>query len=508
LPISLGREFRHTLRTILAMGRSMSIDIQQNLLKQRRTRIVATVGPASSDGATLAALITAGVDVFRLNMSHGTHAGHRAAYAAIREAASACGREVAVLADLCGPKIRCGLFEGDRIDLVTGSEVLVTTRQLLGRPGLIPSQYAALHEDVRPGARILLDDGNLELRVEAIDGQDVRCHVVQGGMLKNKKGINLPDVAVSAPALTDQDRMDARFSLALGVDYLALSFVRHANDIAELRQLIVDGGVGADTLIIAKIEKPEALGDIDAILDAADGIMVARGDLGVELPAESVPFIQSELIDRARARSKPVIVATQMLESMIGNPRPTRAEVSDVSTAVMAGADAVMLSAETASGAFPLQAVATMDRVARQTEAYLWRHGAFESILDGAPRPAPIPLAEAVAKATSQLSRDLQARAIFVVSGSGLSARRVSSGRPAAPIVAVSSDLRSVRRMCLLWGVVPSAATPEALQHADALARQRVSALGLATPGQRILKVSGFRDDGEQSSPNIGVLLV
>jgi pyruvate kinase len=486
----------------------MSIDIQQNLLKQRRTRIVATVGPASSDGATLAALITAGVDVFRLNMSHGTHAGHRAAYAAIREAASACGREVAVLADLCGPKIRCGLFEGDRIDLVTGSEVLVTTRQLLGRPGLIPSQYAALHEDVRPGARILLDDGNLELRVEAIDGQDVRCHVVQGGMLKNKKGINLPDVAVSAPALTDQDRMDARFSLALGVDYLALSFVRHANDIAELRQLIVDGGVGADTLIIAKIEKPEALGDIDAILDAADGIMVARGDLGVELPAESVPFIQSELIDRARARSKPVIVATQMLESMIGNPRPTRAEVSDVSTAVMAGADAVMLSAETASGAFPLQAVATMDRVARQTEAYLWRHGAFESILDGPPRPAPIPLAEAVAKATSQLSRDLQARAIFVVSGSGLSARRVSSGRPAAPIVAVSSDLRSVRRMCLLWGVVPSAATPEALQHADALARQRVSALGLATPGQRILKVSGFRDDGEQSSPNIGVLLV
>ena len=486
----------------------MSIDIQQQLLKQRRTRIVATVGPASSDGHTLAALIRAGVDVFRLNMSHGTHAGHRAAYGAIREAASLCGREVAVLADLCGPKIRCGLFEGDRIDLVTGSEVLVTTRQVLGMPGLIPSQYAALHEDVRPGARILLDDGNLELRVEAIDGQDVRCHVVQGGVLKNKKGINLPDVAVSAPALTAQDREDARFSLALSVDYLALSFVRHASDILELRALIAESGSGADTEIIAKIEKPEALVEIEAILDAADGIMVARGDLGVELPAESVPFIQSELIDRARARCKPVIVATQMLESMIGNPRPTRAEVSDVSTAVMAGADAVMLSAETASGAFPVQAVATMDRVARQTEAYLWRHGAFESILDGPSRPAPIPLAEAFAKATSQLSRDLQVRAIFVATHMGDSARRVSSGRPAAPIIAVSSELRTVRRMCLLWGVVPGAVSPEALQQADALARQRVTELGLATSGQRILKVSGFRDEEQLSSPNIGVLMV
>jgi pyruvate kinase len=486
----------------------MSIDIQQKLLKQRRTRIVATVGPASSDGNTLVALINAGVDVFRLNMSHGTHAGHRAAYAAIRDAADACGREVAVLADLCGPKIRCGLFEGDRIELITGSDVVVTTRQVLGRPGLIPSQYAALHLDVRPGARILLDDGNLELRVDAVDGQDVRCHVVQGGVLKNKKGINLPDVAVSAPALTMQDRDDARFSLSLGVDYLALSFVRHASDILELRALIASQGEGSDTAIIAKIEKPEALLDIDAILDAADGIMVARGDLGVELPPESVPHIQSELIDRARARSKPVIVATQMLESMIGNPRPTRAEVSDVSTAVMAGADAVMLSAETASGGFPLQAVATMDRVARQTEAYLWRHGAFESILQGPPRPAPIALAEAIAKATSQLSRDLQVRAIFVVSASGLSARRVSSGRPAAPIVAVSADRRSVRRMCMLWGVVPGAAAPEALQQADALARRRVVELGLAAPGQRILQVSGFRDEEEQSNPNIGVLVV
>lgn len=485
----------------------MAIDVQQKLLKRRRTRIVATVGPASASLQVLSALVRAGVDVFRLNMSHGSHDGHREAYGLIRQAAASCGREVAVLADLCGPKIRCGLFEGDRIELQTGAEVVVTTREVLGRPGLIPSQYAALHSDVRPGARILLDDGNLELRVQAIDGTEVNCHVVQGGVLKNKKGINLPDVAVSAPALTAQDQLDARFALGLGVDFLALSFVRHASDIVQLRTLIVDSDA-ADTQIIAKIEKPEALADIEAILEATDGIMVARGDLGVELPPESVPGIQSELIARARAHGKPVIVATQMLESMIGNPRPTRAEVSDVSTAVMAGADAVMLSAETASGGFPEQAVATMDRVARQTEAFLWRHGAFASIIERPLQSPPIALVDAIARATAQLSRDLQVRAIFVVSASGLTARRVSSGRPAAPIVAMSADLRSVRRMCLLWGVVPAQADADSLAAADALARARVQALGLAEPGQRILRVAGFRPDEALSEPVIGVLRV
>lgn len=485
----------------------MSIGIQTRLLKLRRTRIVATVGPASNQVEVLEALIRGGVDLFRLNMSHGTHAGHEAAYRAIRAAASACGREVGVLADLCGPKIRCGLFEGDCVELITGTRVTVTTREVLGRPGLIPSQYAQLHTDVRPGARILLDDGNLELRVEAVDGTDVQCLVVQGGWLKNKKGINLPDVPVSAPALTAQDRTDAHFSLGLGVDFLALSFVRHASDIEELRSLILASGA-PDTQIIAKIEKPEALSDIDGILQAADGIMVARGDLGVELPPETVPAIQNALIDRARACSKPVIVATQMLESMIGNPRPTRAEVSDVSTAVMAGADAVMLSAETASGGFPLQAVATMDRVARQTEAGLWQHGAFGSILDGPPLQPPLPLADAIARATAQLSRDLQVRAIFVASDSGLSARRVSAGRPAAPIVAASTSLRGVRRMCLLWGVVPALTDAAALEAPDVLARQRVGELGIAESGQRLLHVSGFLDDEERSHPTIGVWTV
>jgi pyruvate kinase len=485
----------------------MPIEFEQPMLKRRRTRIVATVGPASSDPATLEALIRAGVDVFRLNMSHGEHAGHRAACAAIRAAATTCGIEVGVLADLCGPKIRCGVFEDGRIELESGSSVIVTTRDVPGRPGLIPSQYEALHRDARPGARILLDDGNLELIVEAIDGSELSCRVVQGGTLKDRKGMNLPDIAVSAPSLTDKDRDDARFALDLGVDFLALSFVRRADDIADLRTLMQAHG-GVQAAIIAKIEKPEALQEIEGILVAADGIMVARGDLGVELPPESVPIIQSRLIDLARAQSKPVIVATQMLESMIGNPRPTRAEVSDVSTAVMAGADAVMLSAETAAGAFPVKAVETMDRVARQAEAYLWHQGAFGSIFDAQEKRPPLPLPDAVTKATAQLSRDLWVRAIFVVSRTGLSARLVSAARPAAPVLAVSADVRAVRSMQLLWGVVPCLVEPHLLESPESLARSLVQSMALARPGERILGVSGFHIDETQSVPSITVLAV
>jgi pyruvate kinase len=483
----------------------MSIDLEQPVLKRRRTKIVATVGPASADPAVLVDLIQAGVNVFRLNMSHGNHDGHRAAYESIRRAARDCGSDVGILADLCGPKIRCGIFEGGQVELVTGSTVVVTTRDVIGGPGLIPSQYEDLHKDARPGARILLDDGNLELRVDRIDGTELTCHVIQGGTLKNKKGMNLPDIAVSAPSLTPKDREDARFSLSLGVDFLALSFVRHASDIEELRSLMeAEGATRAD--IIAKIEKPEALREIASILDAADGVMVARGDLGVEMPPESVPIIQSELIDLARARSKPVIVATQMLESMIANPRPTRAEVSDVSTAVMAGADAVMLSAETASGSFPVRAVETMDRVARHAEAYLWRQGAFGSIQrheDGTP---PIPVASAVTKATSQLSRDLRVRAIFVISQTGLTARLISSARPAAPVVAASPDERAVRRMHLLWGVVPVNAEQSSLDEPEALARSFVASLDLARPGDFVLRVSGFHYHEERSTPIISVM--
>jgi pyruvate kinase len=381
----------------------------------------------------------------------------------------------------------------------------MTTRDVTGNSKLIPSQYREITNDVKPGSRILLDDGNLELRVEKIEGTEILCTVVQGGVLKDRKGINLPDSNVSAPSLTQKDKIDALFALDLPVDFLALSFVRHASDIEELRELISNR---TRTAIIAKIEKPQALEEIEKIVDAADGIMVARGDLGVEMPAETVPIIQSELIDLTRSHRKPVIVATQMLESMINNPRPTRAEVSDVSTAVLAGADAVMLSAETASGSFPIPAVKTMDRVVRQTEAYLWKHGAFRFVSHQPEAQLPLELSDAVAKATSQLSRDLMVRAIFVMSRTGLTARIVSSSRPAAPVVAVSADEHTARMMQLLWGVVPCAVSIEEWEGPEELARSLVRQYELGSDGDHILQVSGFHVDDDLNVPAISIVRV
>jgi pyruvate kinase len=474
-------------------------------LKRRRTKIVATLGPASRDPGVVAGLIGAGVEVFRLNLSHGDHADHRAACERARAAAAEAGQPVAVLADLCGPKIRVGRFAHGQVELTPGSRVTVTTRDVLGEPGLIPSQYAALADDVRPGDRILLDDGLIELRVESVAGTEIACLVVYGGVLKDRKGMNLPGVAVSAPALTDKDRDDARFALELGVDFLALSFVRSARDVEELKALVAASGRTAD--VIAKIEKPEALAVIDAILDAADGIMVARGDLGVELPPETVPLAQLQLVRAARARHKPVIVATQMLESMVAHPRPTRAEVSDVSVAVFGGADAVMLSAETASGAYPLRAVEMMDRVARQVEGWQWTQAAFGALTGGEVQ-APLSAEAAMARATAQLSRDLRVRSIVVISRTGATARVMSAARPAAPVLAVMPDPAACRRMNLLWGTVPVAAEATELQQAPALARRLARDLGLAEEGHFILMVTGFRPAAEESEPSVTVLRV
>ncbi|MHB1427041.1 MAG: pyruvate kinase [Gemmataceae bacterium] len=464
---------------------------QYTLLRRRRTKIVATIGPASRDPAVLEALLRAGVNVFRLNLSHGDHPGHRANFANIRAASAATGEPVAVLADLCGPKIRVGCFAGGGIPLETGQRVTVTTRNVLGEPGLIPSQYAALAEDVRAGDRILLDDGMLELHVESVAGCDLVCTVTAGGLLKDRKGMNLPGVLVSSPALTDKDRDDAHFALDLGVDFLALSFVRRPSDVADLKALI--DAAGATTPVIAKIEKPEALDAIDEILDAADGLMVARGDLGVELAPEAVPIVQHDLVQRARHHNKPIIVATQMLESMIEHPRPTRAEVSDVSHAVFTGADAVMLSAETAAGAYPIKAVEMMDRVARQVEGWQWIEGAFRSITVGESEPpVPLPLRAAVARSTAQLSRDLQVRAIVVRTKHGTSAEVVTATRPSAPIVALTMDVCVYRRMNLLWGVIPRLINADQFVHPQEVARQQARELGLAGQGQTILLLAGF----------------
>ncbi len=486
----------------------MPIDTAVQRLKRRRTRILATLGPASDDPDTIEALIGAGADVFRLNFSHGDHEAHGGTFRRVREVSRRVGVPVAVLADLCGPKLRVGRFEGGEMTLVEGSAVTVTTREVTGGDGVIPASYGGLPDDVAPDDRILLDDGNLELSVESVEGTEVRCRVLRGGALTDRKGMNLPGTPISIPALTDKDRKDARFALDLGVDCLALSFVRRAADVEELRRLIE--AEGATAWIVSKIEKPQALDDIDGILEVSDAIMVARGDLGVELPPESVPIAQSQLVDLARARARPVVVATQMLESMVEASRPTRAEVSDVSGAVRSGADAVMLSAETAVGAHPVDAVRMMDRVARETEGYLWKTGAFGPL--GPPNPAdgerPVPVQSALARATGQLSRDLMVRTIVVFTRGGWTALQVSAGRPQAPVLAATPRPETLRRLSLLWGVVPVLVGEEAFEEGEETARRLARESGLAGEGHHILVVRGFHHEERKNRPSLTVLTV
>ena len=483
----------------------MTIVTDIKLLKNRRTKIIATLGTASDSPEIIKELIETGANVFRLNMSHGEHASHENTYKLVRNIADELGKPIAILADLCGPKIRTGRFKDGQITLEVGATVTVTTRDVEGEPGLIPSQYQALANDINPGNRILLNDGNLELKVEGVDGTEISCTVVYGGILKNNKGINLPGVNVSAPSLTDKDREDAQFALKLGVDFMALSFVRRAADINDLRSIIKKAGASTD--IIAKIEKPEALEDVHGILDAADGIMVARGDLGVELKPEQVPVVQSQLIDIARQKFKPVIVATQMLESMIENARPTRAEVTDISYAVTLGADAVMLSAESAAGSFPVESVDMMDRILRQTEAYLWQHGEYDSGLSTSDKK-PVPLWNAMANASNGLARDLMARAVVVISQGGMSAATMSSARPAAPVVAISSRVRTCRKMALMWSIIPVLVEEDDMGDHHALAKKVARELELASSGDTVLLVKGFQPDPELNCPSVTVVTV
>lgn len=482
----------------------MAVRTRVDLLANRRTKIIATVGPASASVAVLSQLIERGVNVFRLNMSHGDHETHRAAFGAIQEAVALTQTPVAILADLCGPKIRTGSFSGGGMQLKEGESVRVSTAARQGGDGVIVSQYEALVDDLEIGDRILLADGLLELQVEAKAKREVECRVIHGGYLGDNKGINLPGVNVSAPSLTDKDRLDADFVLDLGVDYIALSFVRTAEDIQALRALIDSRHSSAR--IIAKIEKPEALENAEAILQATDAIMIARGDLGVELPPEQVPTAQRQLVNLARDAGMPVIVATQMLESMIEHSRPTRAEVTDVFHAVESRADAVMLSAETAAGKFPLEAVAMMDRVARQTEAQLWSTGEYG--MHAPHKMSPIPLWNVIASTTAQMSRDLMARAVVVVTRSGKSAEIVATARPAAPVVALTHDAAVCRRLCLHWGVVPLLNEQVGSENPNKLARQVALSLNLASEGQYILLVRGFHGEQDKSLPSVTVVEV
>lgn len=482
----------------------MAVTTQVDLLQNRRTKILATVGPACDTEMMLEKLVRAGANVFRLNMSHGDHEAHQLMFQRIQRVAERLEVPIAVLADLCGPKIRTGKFPAGSIMLTAGDEVTVSTTAVMGGDQLIVSQYKALADDVSAGDTILLADGLMELRVLSKANGDVTCEVIHGGELGNNKGINLPGVNVSAPSLTQKDRADAGFVLDLGVDYVALSFVREAADISALKKIIDQSGHSAR--IVAKIEKPEALKNADAILGEADAIMIARGDLGVELPLEQVPTAQLQLIELARRSGKPVIVATQMLESMIEHSRPTRAEVTDVSHAVNGLVDAVMLSAETAAGRYPVESVQMMDRIARQTEAQLWNSGQYGIVPPSG--DGPLPLWTVIAGATAKMSRELRARAVLVVTRSGKSAEIVATARPAAPIIAVTHDPAVYRKLCLNWGIVPVLDKAVGTVNPNELARQLTLSLGIAKAGEYVLLVRGFHGEQDKNLPSVTVIEV
>jgi pyruvate kinase len=454
----------------------------------RRAKIVATLGPASTSPEVLEQLITHGMDVARLNFSHGRHQDHAQALERLRAACRHLGKPVAALQDLQGPKIRTGPLKAGRagVRLVAGTELTITTEgELAGDEHLLSTTYPHLAEDVKAGDRLLIDDGLLELRTLSTDGVRLRAEVVEGGMLGEHKGINLPGVALRTEAMSEKDKADLAFGLAHGVDVVALSFVRTAEDVRQCRQLMERAGRVVP--IVAKIEKPEAIDRIDEILAAADGLMVARGDLGVEILPERVPGLQKMLCRKGNLLGKPVIIATQMLNSMIEHPRPTRAEASDVANGIWDGADAVMLSGETASGRHPLLAVQMMDRIVREAEADVAVRAA--PAYEGS---GPAPFNEVTAAAACRAAEAAGAVAIACFTLGGTTARLLAHFRPSVPVVAFSPDQATRRRCALYWGVVPKIMEP--VKNADLMAEavaERLVEDGLARPGDRIVLVYG-----------------
>ncbi|WP_215222968.1 pyruvate kinase [Echinicola shivajiensis] len=413
----------------------------------KKTKILATVGPASNNEQTLKELVDAGVNVFRLNFSHGNHEGHAEVIRLIRKINKENNLNIGILQDLQGPKIRVGEVENNGVEIKEGDKITITSEPVVGTSSLVSTVYQNLPQDVNPGDRILIDDGNLELLVNKTEGINVDCTVVHGGILKSRKGINLPNTKVSAPSLTEKDKEDLVFGLENEVDWIALSFVRSAEDIADLKKRIEDAGKSCK--IVAKIEKPEALDNIDEIIELTDGLMVARGDLGVEVPMEMVPLWQKRLVEKCKLACKPVIIATQMLESMIQNPRPTRAETNDVANAVLDGADAVMLSAETASGAYPVHAVKAMTSVIKHVEDNSDVYHNLYKI----PENDETFLSNNLILMASRLSRNVKAKAIVGITASGFTAFRIASHRPFAENIVFTMNKTLITQLSLVWGV-------------------------------------------------------
>jgi len=475
-----------------------------------RTKIICTIGPASRDPTTLRDLVLAGMDVARLNFSYGDQAYHGENMARIRDAAAELGRPVAILCDLQGPKLRVGTMEEGGVPLKEGEKVTLTTRDIVGREGDIPVQFEHLPRDVEPRDRIFLDDGLLELEVLRTRETEITCQVVVGGLLQSNKGMNLPRTPISVPTVTAKDMDDLGFALERGVDWVALSFVLSAQDVERLKALIEEyDPEPMKAGVIAKVEKPEAVAHIDEIIAAADGIMIARGDLAVETSPEEVPMVQKMIIAKCNALGRPVITATQMLDSMIHNPRPTRAEASDVANAILDGTDAIMLSGETAVGRYPAASVRTMVRIAQHAERsphlYFpmsrspvladWSENGDRSVPQ-APRSRRA-VANAVSHAACQAAHELGARAIITPTSSGYTARMVAQHRPAMPVVATPHNPRVQRQLLLQWGVCPLLARrAEDTDQTVAEAIRSAKGCGVVKPGDTVVLTAGSADSG------------
>jgi pyruvate kinase len=449
----------------------------------RRTKIVCTIGPASQSETVLKGLIQAGMDVARLNFSHGDYAFHARIIKRIRQLAHRLGRPVAILQDLQGPKIRVGPIAGDRARLQTGRRFSLTTRKLMGSSQIVSVNYEQLHRVVKKGDRILLGDGEIELEALRLRPDEVICKILVGGVLGSHKGIHFPQGSLDLPSLTSKDRRDLAVGIEQGVDLVALSFVRGRADIVQARREIKKRG--ASVPIVAKIEKHEALDHIDSILEEVDAIMVARGDLGLEIAPERIPALQKMMIRKANRLGKPVITATQMLRSMVQNPRPSRAEVADIANAVLDGTDALMLSEESAVGSYPIQAVKTMAQVAMETERILEPRSQF----DGIKRSVP----EAISLAAVSLARDLQVKAFLIPTSSGSTARMIARYRPTQPLIAISPEAQTVKMLCLVWGVhpvlIPSYRSTDAMMR---LAQKKALSLGYVKKGDLVAITAGL----------------
>lgn len=476
----------------LAKEGSLTTELSSSLAPRaagRRAKIICTIGPACHSEAAMRDLLRMGMDVARLNFSHGSHPDHARNIERLRRAAEQEGRPLCILQDLQGPKIRTGCLErGEPVVLKSGSTVVITPRDVAGTATRISTTFPDLAREVSAGARILLRDGLIELRVRTIRGKDVVCDVLNGGTLGEHQGINLPGTALSIPALTEKDRKDLEFGLKHGVDAVALSFVRTAADVNVVKQIVL--GHGNDTPLIAKLEKPQAIDHLDEILQASDGVMVARGDLGVEMAPEKVPVIQKHVIRSAAHWRKPVITATQMLESMIDNPRPTRAEASDVANAIFDGSDSVMLSAETASGRYPREAVAMMARIVVEAESNM---GEFTQPRRRRERHG-LSVAETICESIAHAAEDLPMGAIAVFTETGNTARMISKYRPEAPIFAFTPNSTVAQRINLYWGVHPVKCAPAlSAEHMVNVAEKELLGRRLLKPGDVLGVVAGTR---------------